>query len=61
MTLCYGVVFRPALERRGVARKDARWFVLIALLCSYPLYFEFARGNIEIYMWVLSAQRSTAS
>ena len=55
MTLAMAWLFVRALERRGIARRDSRWFVLIALLCSYPLYFEFARGNVEIYMWVLTA------
>ncbi len=55
MTVVLGWLFARALERRGVARWDARWFVVITLLCSYPLYFEFARGNVEIFMWVLTA------
>ena len=55
LTLLLAWYFARALEQRGVARRDARWFIVIALLCSYPLYFEFARGNVEIYMWVLTA------
>ena len=54
-TLALAWSFLKALVRRGVSRPDACSFVAIALLCSYPFYFEFARGNVEIYMWVVTA------
>ena len=55
ITIVFAWFFARALEERGVSRHDARWFVLITGLCSYPFYFEFARGNVEIFMWMITA------
>jgi uncharacterized membrane protein len=44
-----------ALIQRGVKSLEARLFAAGALITSYPLYFEFNRANIEIFVWGLSA------
>jgi len=44
-----------ALERRGLARPQASLFAAIAFLTSYPAYFVYNRGNVEIFIWLLCA------
>jgi hypothetical protein len=55
VTFLYASFFDRALQRHGLSRRSAHWFTLIAGLCSYPFYFEFTRGNVEIFMWIITA------
>ena len=47
--------FRRALIRRGLSKGAATTFALVGAICSYPFYFEFNRGNMEILIWIFAA------
>ncbi len=51
--VCVALLFGWALVKRGL-----RWFwafplVLLTLLSSYPFWFEWQRGNIEVALWAI--------
>jgi hypothetical protein len=58
LALCMGLLalwFRRALMRHGLSMPAATIFAFGAALFSYPFYFEFNRGNMEIFIWGFAA------
>ncbi len=45
---------RRVLIARGLSNQSATLFAAIAGLGSYPLYFEFNRANVEIFIWMFA-------
>jgi len=48
-------LFTKVLRRHGLPQSAAYVFVTIAVVFSFPLYFEFMRANMELFMWLISA------
>ena len=44
-----------ALVRRGIEVPVAAGYVLLTMLCAYPIWFALSQANIEIVLWVLLA------
>lgn len=44
-----------ALIRRGIGTLAAASYVLLTMLCAYPIWFALSQANIEIVIWVLLA------
>jgi hypothetical protein len=55
--VCLGLAFwlMKTLIRRGVDSRNAFQFAAGSLVFSYPIFFELDRGNIELYIWGMSA------
>ena len=45
-------LFFRALRRRGISAISAFVFCAITLAFSFPLYYEYQRGNVEVFLWV---------
>lgn len=48
-------LFRSTLIRRGLKPLHATWFVSLVAICSFPLWFELHRGNVEFVVWTASS------
>ena len=58
--LCLTVVvmaslFAHALRKRGASRKNVILWICGGILLSYPLWFEFQRGNVEMFLWAITS------
>ena len=49
------LIFRKALLRRGLPAKGSLAKVGLGVVCAFPLWFGFQRGNIEIVVWLFLA------
>ncbi len=52
LVLTAAILFYRAIRRRGIKVVPAAAFVLVAVTCSYPLYFDLNRGNVEVLVWL---------
>lgn len=50
-----GIWLRYVLIERGLSNRAASLFSVVSVVFSYPLYFEFDRANMEIFVWGFAA------
>jgi hypothetical protein len=53
--LVTGILLGRAMLRRGVSTLKVGAFIAANLLLSYPMWFDFKQGNMEIGVWVVVA------
>jgi hypothetical protein len=47
------IILYLAMRRRGISSQQAAAFCILTGILSYPLQYEFFRGNVEIFIWVV--------
>jgi len=50
-----GIWFWRVLIERGLSSRVSALFTAVSIAFSYPLYFEFNRANMEIFVWGFAA------
>ncbi len=53
MPVIVNVIFIRTLYRHGMAAASAAAIAILTLMLSYPFWFEWQRGNIEVFVWLL--------